>query len=65
MAQKRVEVAIVGFGPVQVLSEFQTPDVFTPPTLAPTGDTPIGAAIEAGLTLLEQRKQTYRNNGVS
>ena len=65
MAQKRVEVAIVGFGPVQVLSEFQTPDVFTPPTLIPTGDTPIGAAIEAGLTLLEQRKQSYRNNGVS
>ena len=65
MAQKRVEVAIVGFGPVQVLSEFQTPDVFTPPTLVPTGDTPIGAAIEAGLTLLEQRKQSYRNNGVS
>ena len=65
MAQKRVEVAIVGFGPVQVLSNFQTPDVFDPPTLVAAGDTPIGAAIEAGLTLLEQRKQTYRNNGVS
>jgi uncharacterized protein YegL len=65
MAQKRVEVAIVGFGPVQTLSDFQTPDVFQPPTLAASGDTPIGAAIEAGLNLLDQRKQTYRNNGVT
>jgi uncharacterized protein YegL len=65
MAQKRVEVAIIGFGPVQTLSDFQTPDVFQPPTLAASGDTPIGAAIEAGLNLLDQRKQTYRNNGVT
>jgi len=65
MAQKRVEVAIIGFGPVQTLSDFQTPDVFQPPTLTASGDTPIGAAIEAGLNLLDQRKQTYRNNGVT
>jgi uncharacterized protein YegL len=65
MAQKRVEVAIIGFGPVQTLSEFQTPDIFQPPTLVASGDTPIGAAVEAGLALLDQRKQTYRNNGVS
>jgi uncharacterized protein YegL len=65
MAQKRVEVAIIGFGPVQVLTEFQTPDVFQPPTLVASGDTPIGAAIDAGLNLLDQRKQTYRNNGVT
>jgi uncharacterized protein YegL len=65
MAQKRVEVAIIGFGPVQTLTDFQTPDVFQPPTLAASGDTPIGAAIEAGLNLLDQRKQTYRNNGVT
>jgi uncharacterized protein YegL len=65
MAQKRVEIAIVGFGPVQVLSDFQTPDAFEPPTLKASGDTPIGAAIEVGLALLEQRKQIYRNNGVT
>jgi uncharacterized protein YegL len=65
MAQKRVEIAIVGFGPVQTLADFQTPDLFQPPTLVASGDTPIGAAIEAGLTLLDQRKQAYRTNGVS
>ena len=65
MAQKRVEIAIVGFGPVQTVSDFQTPDVFQPPTLVASGDTPIGGAIEAGLTLLDQRKQVYRTNGVS
>jgi len=65
MAQKRVEIAVIGFGPVATLSDFQTPDVFQPPTLVAGGDTPIGAAIETGLALLDQRKQAYKANGVS
>lgn len=65
MASKRVEVAIVSFGPVQIVSDFQTADVFQPPTLDTTGDTPMGAAIQTGLSMLEQRKQAYRSNGVS
>jgi uncharacterized protein YegL len=65
MASKRVEVAVVTFGPVQIVTDFQTPDVFNPPTLVTTGDTPMGAAIETGLSLLEQRKQAYRSNGVA
>src|SRR6266699_2313939 len=40
MASKRVEVAIIAFGPVQIVTDFQTADVFNPPTLSPTGDTP-------------------------
>jgi len=56
MAAKRVEVAIISFGPVKTVTDFQTADVFEPPLLAAQGDTPIGAAIEAGLDLLEQRK---------
>jgi len=65
MAQKRVEIAVIGFGPVATLSDFQTPDVFEPPALVAGGDTPIGAAIETGLALLDQRKQAYKANGVS
>ena len=65
LATKRVEVAIVTFGPVQVMSDFQTPDVFHPPVLAPTGNTPTGAAIMRGLELVRQRKDAYRTNGIS
>src|SRR6266567_3506302 len=65
MALKRVEIGLITFGPVQVHSDFQTVDTFIPPNLTTTGDTPMGAAIEQGLALLDQRKQTYRANGIS
>jgi uncharacterized protein YegL len=65
MASQRVEVAVMTFGPVNVLSDFQTADTFQAPTLFPTGDTPLGAAIMQGLDLLEQRKQVYKAAGVS
>jgi uncharacterized protein YegL len=64
MAMQRVEVGLMTFGPVQVLSDFQTADLFQPPTLSPTGDTPMGAAIMQGLDMLETRKATYRQAGV-
>src|ERR1700712_1737773 len=65
MAMQRVEVAVMTFGPVQIISDFQTADLFQPPTLAPTGDTPMGAAITQGLEMLEARKNIYKQAGVS
>jgi len=65
MAAKRVEVAIVTFGPVQEMTGFQTADVFQPPRLETTGDTPMGAAISRGLDMLHERKEIYKQNGIS
>jgi uncharacterized protein YegL len=64
MAMQRVEVALMSFGPVRVISEFQTADLFHPPTLTTTGDTPMGAAIVQGIDMLETRKATYKQAGV-
>ena len=65
MASLRVEVAVMTFGPVRVLSEFETADTFQPPTLSTTGDTPMGAAIMQGLDMLEARKNLYKQAGLS
>ncbi|WP_042159874.1 vWA domain-containing protein [Paenibacillus gorillae] len=65
MAAKRVELAIVSFGPVQVVADFQTPDIFYPPMLVADNNTPMGSAIEQGLEMLKYRKEVYKQNGVS
>jgi Mg-chelatase subunit ChlD len=65
LGSKRVEVAIVTFGPVNVAQDFISAANFQPPTLDVAGDTPMGQAIETGLSMLRTRKDTYRANGVS
>jgi uncharacterized protein YegL len=65
LAAKRVEVAIVTFGPVQTVQEFTTAEQFNPPKLEPTGDTPMGAAVNQGIDMVYSRKQEYRKNGIA
>jgi uncharacterized protein YegL len=64
LAMKRVEIAVVTFGPVEVQSDFQTVDMWHPPQLTASGDTPMGAAIVQGLEMLRQRKDQYRANAI-
>ncbi|MCK5684069.1 VWA domain-containing protein [bacterium] len=65
LAMKRVEVAIVTFGPVDIKSHFCTASNFDPPLLTTTGNTPLGGAIMQGIDLLQQRKAEYRSNGIA
>lgn len=65
LAAKRVEVAVVAFGPVQTVCDFTTVTSFYPPELQAGGMTPMGEAIERGIALLRARKAEYKNNGVA
>ena len=65
LAMKRVEVAIVTFGPTKIETPFTSASTFYPPTLAVQGDTPMGSAITQGLELVAARKTEYRANGIS
>ncbi|MBY8825531.1 vWA domain-containing protein [Sphingomonas colocasiae] len=65
LAAKRVEVALVTFGPVEIRSDFSTVTGFYPPHLGPSGATPMGEAIERGIEMLRARKNEYRSHGIS
>jgi len=59
LSAKRVEVALVTFGPVAVQQDFVSVDQFFAPELETSGATPMGAAVEKACELLEERKKVY------
>ena len=65
LASRRVEIAIVTFDTeVNVAQDFVTADQFVPPTLTAQGSTNMGGGIAQALLLLEQRKSSYKVNGI-
>ena len=64
MTAKRVEVAVVTFGPVELITDFVAANRFQPPHLQAKGDTPLGRAVAVGVELLKERKQILRENGI-
>jgi uncharacterized protein YegL len=65
LSAKRVEIAVVSFGPVEVVADFTSATQFYAPALNAGGDTPIGSAITTGLELLKMRKEQYKSSGIS
>lgn len=64
LAAKRVELSIVGFGPVHEICDFTTVNEITYSPCTPSGATPMGEAINVAIKKLELRKESYRQAGV-
>ena len=65
LASSRAEIAIVGFSHTSsVHQDFATPINMRTPTLSTGGSTNISGAIMTAMELLEDRKRTYRTNGI-
>lgn len=64
LAQKRVELSIVTFGPVTEMLGCVSVENFVPPTLSAASDTPMGGALLKAVEIAETRKQAYKAGGV-
>lgn len=65
LAKRRVEVSFVTYGSmVNEATPFTTVDSLVLPQLEPMGATSTAAALDKALDALEERKSTYKQNGV-
>ena len=64
VAARRVELAVVTFGPVDVQFDFGLVSQVPALDLRVGGNTPMGEAINTALDLLDQRKSTYKSAGI-
>jgi uncharacterized protein YegL len=66
LAARRVDIAIVSFGDrVEVAQHFTNAYNFAPPQLAASGPTPMASAVMTAIKLLEERKDDYRQAGMT
>lgn len=64
MAVKRIELAVVTFGPTQLIQPFATVDQIGFRDLEANGATPMGEAVNLAIRTIDERKAAYRANGV-
>lgn len=65
LAKRRAEVSFVTYGSdVSEPTEFRTVDELVLPELKPMGLTSTGAALTVALDAIEERKSTYKANGI-
>jgi len=65
-ASQRVEVAVLSFGgTLDLVQDFTVVSEFDAPTLAASGDTPMGGAIDRALDLIEDRKSMYKRSNLN
>lgn len=63
--EREVDVSLVSFGGgVTVEEEFTPITEWEPPKLTESGRTPMGEAIDKAIDIVEERKQTYNDEGV-
>src|SRR5699024_1136949 len=63
--KRRAEISVVEYGTeVTPPTEFTTVENLVLPTLTPSGRTSTGAAVNAALDSIQDRKKQYRENGI-
>lgn len=64
LAASRVEVAVITFGPVHLAQDWVVARNYAPEKLTAQHATPMGQAILEAISLVEDRKATYRAHGI-
>jgi len=67
LASKRVELAVVTYGPTRVARDFEGVEGAELRLAGATGgdEVPLGEAVEMAVEMVEERKQAYRRHGVA
>jgi uncharacterized protein YegL len=62
---KRIEICAVDCSNVEIISDFLSPSLFEIPKLSTSRKSSVAAAFLLGLQMLKQRREIYKENGIS